>query len=218
MLIQELSQVIKETDLVFEAPGLKVPEPSLDWKRKLEALEEACLPVQRAKLLMDMRSWQAEQMGLKKMSVPEAVKLLMGEAHTGQEDAEQRHTLEWMYCHHEDKVFEGSACTWGSKPMQYYKTEKHGLWHMPPFAKKEKWRCQYGMFNYLKRDVPYGVVLRLIECKKTKLFNAFQVLAPMDAWLTDADIDPIILGAIWEKPPGGNTSGREQLFFVAQWK
>lgn len=215
-----LERIRLTTNDIFASSEPKLPVPSMDWKRKLEALEAASLTTQRDKMLLDMRAWQAEKMGFTKVTVPEAVTMLMGQPPTHEttvKDESRRQVLEWMYCHHEDKAVEGDECTWVDQPHQYYRMEKGSLWHVPPFARKEAWRVQYGMLNYLRREIPHGVVLRLLECKALKLFNAFQVLAPMDAWLTDADIDPIIIGEIWEKPRGKNTSGREERFFVAQW-
>jgi hypothetical protein len=214
-----LEEVIKSTnDLFTGSLDMKVPEPSADWKRKLEALEEATLPTHRAKLLLDLRTWQAAAIGFRQVTTEQCVEMLMGEPHTHVYETSIKHRLEWAYCHHDDTIEQGEECEWSNNCTQYAKMEKRGFWHLPPFSKKEVWRCQKGMFNYLRREIPYGVVLRLIECKKLKLFNAFQVIAPMDAWLTDAEIDPIIVGEIWEKPIGQHTSGRENYFFIAQWK
>jgi hypothetical protein len=93
---------------------------------------------------------------------------------------------------------------------------------MPPFSKVKVWSVQFGKLNYLKRDIPYGVVLRINECKELKLFNVFQVLAPMEAWEKKTDIDPIVVASIWEMPPkidekSGRTAGQVAHFFLAQW-
>ena len=92
---------------------------------------------------------------------------------------------------------------------------------MPPFAKTEKWRCRFGKLDYLKRDIPYGVVLRIQEVKELKLFNVFHVLAPIEAWERKTDIDPIVVATIWELPPNKDgaykTAGQVAHFFLAQW-
>jgi hypothetical protein len=75
--------------------------------------------------------------------------------------------------------------------------------------------------DYLKREIPYGVVLRINECKQLKLFNAFSVLAPMEAWEKKTDIDPIVVATIWELPLNNEkkraSAGQVAHFFLAQW-
>jgi hypothetical protein len=218
MLTEELKEVIKKTDEMFAIPELKIPEPSPDWKRKMDALEEAKLTNHRAALIFDMRCWQAEQMGFRKIESGEMVKMLMGEAHTVAEGEGDRQVYEWVYDHHQDKV--ESPTNWGGSPHTFSKIERKGLWYMPPFAKVLKWKCQFGKVNYLKRELPYGVVLRMNEVRKLKLFNCFNVLAPMEAWERKTDIDPIMVATIWEitkDKEGSNTAGQTAHFFLAQW-
>ena len=70
-----------------------------------------------------------------------------------------------------------------------------------------------------ERQIPYGVVLRINELKDVKIFNTFNVLAPIEAWTHQTDIDPIIVGSIWELPKKDGRHNRAgiQHFFVAQW-
>lgn len=98
--------------------------------------------------------------------------------------------------------------------------DKCNSWYLPPFKKKEVWRVRFGKLNYLKRDIPYGVVLRMNEVKKLKLFNVFNVMAPIEAWERKTDIDPIVVATIWElikDEHGDRIAGQVAHYFLAQW-
>jgi hypothetical protein len=218
MLTAELQEVIKVTNKVFDSAELKVPEPSHDWKRKLEALEEAKLTSHRSALLFDMRCWQAKQMGFQQIDSNQMVKMLMGDAATDQSSGAERQTYEWMYNHHTDQ--EHAPSDWGGNATVFERKERAGFWYMPPFSKITKWSCSFGKVNYLKRELPYGVVLRMNEVRKLKLFNCFNVLAPKEAWERKTDIDPILVATIWEitkEKEGHSTAGQVAHFFLAQW-
>lgn len=203
-------------------PREVVPEPSLHWKRKIEALEEASLMKQRAAAIFDMRCEQAATMGFQRITSTDMITMLMGEESTDNFEADAgRQTHEWFYNHHTGVTLEGSKCTWGGKPQDYVRKIRSSLkWHWPPFGKEEVWRCRFGKLDYLKREIPYGVILRIQELKKLNLFNAFNVIAPIEAWERETDIDPIVVAAIWELPPtndGSGTAGQVAHFFLAQW-
>jgi len=105
----------------------------------------------------------------------------------------------------------------------FVRKEKVNAWFMPPFKEQEIWRCQFGKLDYLKREIPYPVVLQINELKKLKVFNCFNVLAPMEAWERKTDIDPIVVATVWEIPPNEkkdeppNKAGQAAHFFLAQW-
>lgn len=211
-----LEEIVNETTPIFENKELVVPEPPIRFKDQIDALDEAELPRQKTACIFDMRKWQVEQMGFKPVKIGEVVQMLMGEPHNQCKDGETQ-KIEWVYNHHNDEV----SKTWTSKASIYYKTEKKGLWHLPPFAKRVKWEVQQGRLDYLKRELPYGVVLRLNELKKLKLFNSFTVVAPMDAWLKQSDIDPVIVANLYQIPPDDNgnynSAGSISSYFVARW-
>ena len=120
-------------------------------------------------------------------------------------------TYEWVYNHHKDKV----ETNWNGQPTDYFL--KKG------FLRKKVWQCRLGRLDYLTIPLPYGVVLRINELKERKFFNAFNVLAPIDAWMEEpkAQIDPIVVGTIWEMPIDYEgwcgTAGETNHFFIAQW-
>ncbi len=218
-----LKEVEESTSQIFEnevgCKELVVPEPPLIWKDKLEAFESNNLESQKTSLIFDLRCWQAKEMGFSQIESSEMVKMLMGEPHTDQVTGKERQTCEWMYNHHTDEL--ASDCSWGGNPEIFKMVDRKGFWYMPPFSKYTVWQCQFGKLNYLKRTIPYGVVLRIAECKKTKLFNCFHVLAPLEAWERKTDIDPIVVATIWEivesEDGKRNLAGQVAHFFLAQW-
>ncbi len=225
MLLTELKAKI---DTVFENE-LKVPEPAIHWKDKLEALRESKLTSHESSLIYDMRNEQARMMGFEELNVVTAVEMLMGEKHTNlsvDEDwkKEDRQSHEWVYNHHNGDVYTQKD-SWGGMPTDWYRMERKGLWYLPPFALKESWRCRLGKLNYLKRDIPYGVVLRMQEIKTLNLFNCFSVLAPVEAWTHKASIDPIVFASIWELPTKQSAEDKQKYgsagqvthYFLAQW-
>ena len=215
-----LTEIREKTSDIFENEmghkDLIVPVPPPIWKDKLEAFEDNKLISQKTSLIFDMRCWQAKEMGFFQIDFPEMVEMLMGQKHTNVIEGKDRQNYEWTYNHHDDVLLGNN---WGSVPTIFQRITREGFWHLPPFSKKLVWECQFGKLNYLKRVIPYGVVLRMEECKKTKLFNCFNVLAPMEAWVKKTDIDPIVVATIWELSQNDNimTVGQAAHFFLAQW-
>lgn len=219
-----LDEVKASTDKIFNSDdGLKklsIPETPIIWKDKITAFEEAKLPQQRASCIFDMRCWQAEKLGFKKINSSEMVMMLMGDLHTETGEGSERQNYEWVYNHHSDTIV--TASNWGGKAATFKRVVRTGLWHLPPFSKKTVWEAQFGKLDYLKRVIPYGVVLKINECQELKLFNVFNVLAPLEAWERKTDIDPIVVATIWEMPPKEDgvesaSAGQVAHFFLAQW-
>ena len=221
MTLQECIAKARPTTEKLEEGTLTLPKPSFQWERKLEALEEANLWKQRQVAIFDMRCEQAEILGFQHVDSFEMVEMLMGQPHTNTEEVGERQKYEWVYNHHTDKDITSDG--WGGKPMDYFRMERTGLWFWPPFSKTEIWRCRLGKLNYLKREIPYGVNLKIIELKKLKLFNCFNIFAPIEAWENKTDIDPILVATIWQVTSNKdennhyNTAGSSAHFFVAQW-
>ncbi len=138
----------------------------------------------------------------------EQAKTLMGEPSTHTRTDKTRQNHEYVYFHHTDTVSKGNACTWGNKSEVYYRKVKTGMWFIPPFSPQEQWACMHGKLDYLRPAIPYGVVLRLNELKKLKLFNSFSVIAPVEAFKNETDLDPIVLGEIWTLSGTNSTGNR----------
>lgn len=215
-----LEEYINNVEGVFEA-GLSIPEPAIHWKDKLEALEASGLTKKRSECLFDMRCEQVKMLGFQRVQTDDMVAVMMGEPHTSSvlRTDLPRQNHEWMYNHHTDEV-----CTnWGGPPHDWCRMEKLEGWYMPPFMKREKWRVRMGKLDHIKKPIPYGVVLRINELKSLKLFNAYVILAPIEAWERNTDKDPIVLGVISEI---GNNEGETDKYtsilqvahhFVARW-
>jgi hypothetical protein len=173
-----------------------------------------------------MRCEQAEMLGFKQIESWDMATMLMGQEPTDQKERDDmaRQTYEYLFNHHTDEIFEKDACVWGGKPVDFYHLANTTPWFLPPFEKKEMWRCRFGKLDYLKRIIPYGVVLKIQEVKKLKLFNVFNVMAPLEAWEAKTDIDPIVVATIWQitdkhekSSEEFNTAGTTAHFFLAQW-
>jgi hypothetical protein len=221
-MVATLKEVKEQTSLIFEEDDEKkhlvLPTPPTIWKDKLEALEAAGLEKQRSNVIFDMRRWQAKEMGFEEIESATMVKMLMGEAHTDSYSGSERQTYEYAYDHH-NHVLLGKD--WGGPPTIFRLQRRKGLWHLPPFSKQTIWEVQFGKLDYLKREFPYGVILRINEVKALNLFNVFHVMAPMEAWEKKTDIDPIVVATIWELPPvedkKNRQAGQVAHFFLAQW-
>jgi myosin-crossreactive antigen len=168
-----------------------------------------------------MRCEQATTLGFEAIDSAEMVKMIMGEEHTHKDDeVGERQTHEFFYNHITGTTLAGDDCNWGGQPSQLHHMYKKNPWYMPPFVHFEKWRCQFGKLDYIKREIPYGVVLRLNEVKKLNLFNVFNIMAPMEAWERKTDIDPIVVATIWSiADENGKAKQADQVqhFFLAQW-
>lgn len=221
--MKTIEDLNKKTSSIFESENslleLKVPVPPQLWKDKIEALQTANLTRQLTSCIFDMRCWQVKELGFEQVTSEEMVEMLMGEAHNKVKDDTARQVHEWVYDHHEDKDM--SSQGWGGFAVDFLRVARKGIWHKPPFAIHNFWTCRFGKLDYLKRSIPYGVVLRINECKELKLFNAFNVMAPLEAWERKTDIDPIVVASVWELPPKelntNRTVGQVAHFFLAQW-
>lgn len=225
-----LEETKQKTELVFDKKEFSLAEPTVHCKDQIEAYRKCGLETQASSLIFDLRCAEVEKLGFVHYDSSDLVKMLMGEEHDEVEYTEDRQNHEWMYNHHTDTIKVLTECTWGGVPTDFirYETKKVKSWFSNKIEEvlldNEKWRCRFGKLNYLKRTIPYGVVLRINELKEAKTFNAFSVLAPMEAWERKTDIDPIVVGSIWEiiKNEDKNskntlTSGQVKHYFIAQW-
>lgn len=218
-----LAELKAKGEQVFvEDQKLAIPDPGIHWRDKLEALKESNLQQQYERCLFEMRVEQVTLMAFQPFTIAELTEIIMGEEHTDIEDAKNHQSYEWMYNHHTGTILSGDGCGWGGTAEDFYLMRKESPWYLPPFCKKEVWRCRFGKLDYLERQIPFGVVLKINELKDLKVFNCFNVLAPKEAWEHQTDIDPIVVGSIWELPMNEKKkrqtkAGDVQHFFIAQW-
>jgi len=221
-MVVTLAQVCQQADDGCERlSGLSledVQQLSVQNKDELSALKEAGLTNHYADILFDLRCQTAEHFGFTRMTLRQMVELLM-QSEVQKEFMprdEKRQNYQWYYDHLQNLVFEGAENNWGAIPTDFSGQINH-----------KKWTCRFGKLNYLKKSIPYGVVLRMLELRKLRIFNCFNVIAPVEAWRENKiDIDPILCGTIHTiiSQPNSRTgakqsfaSGTEAHFVVAQW-
>jgi len=79
-----------------------------------------------------------------------------------------------------------------------------------------------GPLNYLKSKMPRSVMASIAECKENKIFHTVLGMAPTVLWSVPANIDPLVMGVIFENPsietqnvmPGRNNAA---FYFLAKW-
>jgi len=213
-----IDSVLEAADKTFSLPELTLPIPGAQWKERIHALEDANLPQQRTMAIFEMRCWQAQALGLLSLSPDEIVELIMGEPHTKAYTASTEMEFEYCYNHRTDSVEKRTINTW-----MFERIAKDSPWYMPPFFPKLKWRCVGGALDYLKLPIPAGIIFRIQELKKLRLFNCFMVFAPEDAWKSFGKIDPIVVARISEfaTDEDGDTllkNGRQALYVIGKWQ
>jgi len=221
MTTTAIQKKLKKVNDLFsdeDSINLELPEMGEVWRRKLEAYDDAGLLTQKEQCIMEMRCEQVKKLGFEEVTVEQCIEMIMGEPHTDIRENDRRTVCEWYYNHHIDEL--GTSSNWGGVPDVYVRKDSGEKFWKPPFVKKEIWAAKADKLNELQREIPYGVALRIAELKKAKVFNAFSVVAPMEAFKDRTEIDPIVIGEIWEFPLENgvyNRSGKEKCFLVAQW-
>lgn len=79
-----------------------------------------------------------------------------------------------------------------------------------------------GPLNYLKSKMPRSVMASIAECKENKIFHTVLGMAPTELWSEPANIDPLVMGVIFEDPssevqnvtPERNSAA---FYFLAKW-
>lgn len=178
-----------------------VPELPQIVRDRLTSLSDANLKNQFNALFYESRCWQAEKMGFNKITLEEMFEAITGLKVNCKPVVEGWQTYEWF----QSPTFERSNNYSMSPTILSYK--KHLL--------SRKVTCKFGCLDYLKKDIPYGVVLKMADAKELKLFNAFHVMAPLECWLENNPvIDPIVVATILD---GNNSNRKETHYFLAQW-
>lgn len=190
-----LETLIVSIDSLF-ARGLRVIEPPLYFKEKLDILEDMDLRDQRSSLIFEMRNWQISALGFSKIDFKWLVKELMGNEYTDEFEEKDFSLFGWTYNHHTDEELK----TWQTKQKSWqYNTRP--VWFLPPFFKKTIWIVTLGVLPKLKKQLSYDIVQRISECKKTKLFNTFTAIGPAGAWENNDRSDKlVVLANVYEMP------------------
>ncbi len=203
------------TDKAMEGFSKETPiltEPSVDYRRRMDAYSKANLDLQMKMLEAERRASAVIEAGFIEHSLDELVEMLMGDSPT-----------DWMSegsASYRDPLSRGS---WGNTSYHtvadrhYTKNRdfRTSHWYTFDWEYRSDWECRVGHPDELTTTIPYGVALRMKELEKEEVFNFFQAIAPFDAWKEKpVVIDPILIGVI---VPMNNPNVNRRYFFVAQW-
>lgn len=179
--------------------------------------------------IFKIRCWQAEKMGFPPVTLEEVACQMAVDMPPCLEvvriDDGQRQ-LEWYYDISADKEYRPGRHGGAKKMMQsrirrVRHTEEHLLWLFPYRQEHVVWEMWHRPVDELVAPIPLGVVLRMEEIKRAKLFSSFSVIAPAALFrrtLPDR-LDPVLLGAVARSPIEGCVPSNEGVrhFVVARW-
>ena len=169
---------------------------------KFNAACENNLYALAARFALEYREEQANILGLQKINRAECYTLLTGKQyHFHYEYRFKRYNVEYFYNHDDNSISYDYT----------YNVEDYWRYGFSDVIRQ-------GTLSALKVDIPYGVLLRLTELKKLKIFNSFSVFAPKRCFnKANLSIDPIITGNI-ETINSKGISSQISHYFVAQWQ
>ena len=205
---------------VFCAERLEIPEPPVEWKRKIKTFEKTNLSNQHEAAIFDMRCWQANKLGFVEYSLSEFVEMLMGVKHTEIKESGTRHNHEWVFFHNSGKILIGDDCNWGSDIDHYIRKVKKNPWFLPPFWKQIVWDCVFGCIDYVRFGMPVELALRIERLRELQLFNCFSVVGPHCAFSSvGGECDALIVTAdIWELPGSEpSKAGKIKRYYLGRW-
>lgn len=183
---------------------------SPDIRRRIEAFQSAGMLSHADELIFNIRCNRAR---LKFATCPLSsfVEILTGKPHTHLFESTERQPYEWAYNHLDGKEYVSPNCTYYTDQIVFARIEKR-FWD----NLKEVWRVQVDRLDAFEPKVPYGIVLKINEIKKLKLFNAFCILAPTAQYksLNTA----MALGEIWHLTREVDFySVNRAYFLIAKW-
>lgn len=200
------------------------PVESTFWKDRIEAYEQAGLKRQVSLAKLRQRQEIADKMGFEKVTLPEMAQMLMGDEPTKIKSAESVHHPEYFLGQEnepEKPVEPAGSFLEAMLAGRQFVSRPHIIPKVLSFkGEGRKWKLQFGALNFLKAEIPYGVVLRLQEIKELALFDCFSVMAPEELWvqLPPKPIDPIVVASMYV----GNNNQHDPTdlaahYFIAQW-
>ncbi len=212
-----VSELVTSTDQVFQDLISKNSAQKLkddEFQMRAQAYMDANLSSHLRILSYDYRVDKAKNLGLIAHPLDKFVSILMGNPPTRISTSWGHFTYEYVYDFVKNTELDRSDL-WVPNL-----TFLRGHWWS-----KDHYVVQNRPMGQLLRPIPYGVVLRLQEIKELKLFNAFSVLAPREAFATQQFAhDPIVIGEMWRnETPQRNEydslydSTQQTYFFIAKW-
>ncbi len=212
MLVYDVIQ--RKADRVFRQGRLELPTTEA-WEERLSRIKS--LNDEKSKVIYDFRRWQAKELGFPQVTMRDIVEGYMGSWSTGNHKEEKTSPYDWMYNHHTGRN-EGKR--WHRAKHFWYRYESKGFFAWPPYGSKLAWGVQVVKLNDLQQEIPYGVMLKVLEVKALKIFNAFHVIevnapaAPVRK--------PLLLGSIFELPPSNHKTKFDKTglvghFLICDW-
>jgi len=196
----------KKTKPLFEKE-LSIPPYPPDMQRRLDAYKEADLTDQAKTLIFQYRCNEIEKLGFQKVDPKKLAEKFGGTGEWRSSNNAVRY--EWFYDHVNGTTLSASTYNWAADNRP---------WFTPTTFHDNKAKSFLGCLDYLKSPMPYGVVLKMQELKKANLFNAFNVLAPIECWRETIHTDPILLGVVHELVSNNKVNPQQQFFFIAEWE
>lgn len=203
-----LDQAIK----VFERDDIYLPT-TIAWSNRLHSSFK--LNRERAKTLLEYRCWQATAIGFPKVEIKNFVESYMGSASTATYDDNNKTRYDWIMNHH---INRNEAKRWYKSKFYWQRYENQGMFSWPPFHSDLIWECRLVKLNDIKEEIPYLVMLRLLQAKALDLFNTFHVI---EVTKSPKPKKHLLLGSIFELPPNRykkfEESGLIVHFLISDW-
>jgi hypothetical protein len=219
--METLEQISCKVEELLADGKLKLPKPLEDQNRKAEMATKHLKSEYHDQIReFQTRCWQAEQLGLTRMSLLEVGELLMGKKY-------RKVTTWWGW--------DGRVGHWNSNDPKehvfeyfYRKDSYSGLnWGQEPLMIKRLFgpTLYLGRMPNLHDEVPYPALLKVEQFKELKLFNCFSIVGPKEAFRklskpVPEPIDPVLLGCIYNleyKPNGLDDPNYVAYYPLAKW-
>lgn len=220
-----IQQIQGKVEFILGQEDLALPKPTEVDRRKLDAIEQHITSHFHTSLRrFKTRCWQAEELGLDKMSLCQAAELVTEKSYNrvktwwgwdgrpGKwERADDKQKWgEWLFEYFYDPF---GDVTWNDMGME------------PLFVKGRGPTLTLGRLQNYNGEIPYPALLKVDQFKDLKLFNCFSILGPKDAFRTSRKIrkspfTPVLVGIIYNLdfvPVGLDDPNYVAYYPLAKW-
>lgn len=218
-------------DIAGEKP-VQFPRPPANEADLLEVYKSSGLACHANDQQFRIRCWQAQNLGFPPVSLEQLAMQLMGECANGPTESvvrtdEGQRQIEYYYDLATDKEFRpcrqgGAKKMTTSRIRRVRQTDEYLLWMFPYRQTHVVWEVLHRPMDDLATPIPYGVMLRVGELKRAKLFSCFSVLAPAALFgsVDSPATDPVLVGTVARSPIEGCVPSDDGVrhFFVARWE
>lgn len=225
-----------------------IPRFPEEMQRLLKEYRDAGLDQQAAQIIHEARKWQARKVGFELVAesawdyanwhfgIPDMDRLLTQlagapptSAHVERNNSQ---SMEWIWHH----LYEQESVPVAKRAEAKQEADRQwtGNTRNPiRYRRKTGWLRRRGGYdwvlwnlNELIKPIPFGVMLKIAEAKRSRLFNCFAALAPRDCFgLSERpviDADPVVFAVQYGFVANSNghfvNSGDHAYFFLGQWE